>query len=858
MKPVSFLRSSISMLLALTVLFSAAILPVPARAESSPSVVSILRVSPSPSNLASVNYTVTFSEDVQGVDPADFSLTRVVAGTLSGESVTSVSGGPVIYTVSVNSGSGDGELRLDVPASATVTDVDENGLIALPYISGESYTFDRTAPAVVSSVRANPNPTRAASVNYTVTFSEPVMNAGADDFSLMTTGTLSGASVSGVSGGPSIYTVSVNTGSGDGELRLGLPVSAAITDLVGNAPTAAFATGESYTVDKTMPEVLSTARAGVDPTNAAVVDFTVTFAEPVSGVDVADFESCTAVSGGPTVYTVSVSTSTGDNYLRLVVPVGATVSDLAGNMLTSLPIMIGEPYHVDRLAPTVVSSVRASANPSSSASVNFTVTFSEPVTSVEAGDFSLTATGTLSGTSVTGASPVGESQTVYTVGVNSGTGEGSLRLDLPTGAAVTDIVGNALASLPYTSGESYTIDRTAPTVVSSMIAAAIPGSVDFTVTFSEDVKDVESIDFSLTTTGTLSGVSITTISGGSGVYTVRVGTGTGAGSIRLDVPATAAITDWAGLPLTGLPYISGAIFTVDRLGPTVVSVLPALTNGDFVVTFSEPVQGVEANDFVLVKTGDISGESITNVVCLDNICLVVINTGTGEGSLRLDVPLSATITDRAGMPLTKLPYTTGKRYTIKIEAFRSTGSGDGWMLESGVGSRVGGSANSTDGTFNLGDDGLNRQYRAMLHFPTFYLPDNAVVIQADLMIKKQSEFGATFNTFGNIAVDIRNGLFVSYHDGGFGALQPKTFEAQADAASVGGSSWNHNATGWYWTALSRDANPFISLNGGTQIRLGYQTATNMNGLAEYVRFYSGDHESQKDRPHLQIRYCVPG
>jgi hypothetical protein len=839
-----------------------------------PTVVSSVRANLNPTNAASVNYTVTFSEAVTDVDGADFSLSTT--GTISGASVGTVAGSGSTYTVPVNTGIGSGDLRLDVSVGATVTDSAGGSLANRPFTTGESYTFDKTPPTVVSIMRAGVSPTNATVVDFTVTFNEPVKDVDCNDFD----------SCAGVSGGPAIYTVSVNTGSivGDGELSLNVPASAAVSDMVGNALTYLPYTGsESYTIDKTVPTVVSSVRLDPNHTRADIVHYSVTFSEPVTGVDINDFYARTSHSIRDaqvvdistldnTTYTITVNTGIDDdivialacsmNYpilcknLVLEVPETASVHDLAGNSLSGLPFTSGESYTIDKTPPMVAWNVRVDPNPARAASLNFNVFFSEPVTGVGVEDFSLSTTGTLSGGSVAGVSggPI-----IYTVSVNTGSGDGDLRLDMPVNATVSDMVGNALPT-PFTSGESYKVDRTPPTVVSIVNADPNPtsaSSVNYTVTFSEAVAGVDSADFALSTTDTLSGVSVTGISGGPVIYTVSANTGTGDGTLRLDVPASATVTDMAENQLTA-SYTGTEIYTVDRKGPTVISVVPARANGDFVVTFSEPVQSVEANDFALVKTGDIKDESITNVVCQDNICLVGINTGRGSGTLRLEVPVSATITDLAGGALTKLPYTTGKRYTIMIEAFRSTGSGDGWLLESAAGSGKGGSANSTATSFTLGDDALNRQYRTLLHFPTAYLPDNAVVIQADLMIKKQDEYGATFDTFGNLTVDIRNGLFVSYHDGGFGSLVPANFEARADAASVGGSTWNHNVTGWYWTTLSRDANPFISLNAGTQIRLGYQTATNMNGLAEYVRFYSGDHESQKDRPHLQIRYCVPG
>ena len=84
----------------------------------------------------------------------------------------------------------------------------------------------------------------------------------------------------------------------------------------------------------------------------------------------------------------------------------------------------------------------------------------------------------------------------------------------------------------------------------------------FTVTFSEDVTGVDVADFSLTTTGGISGASVTGVSGSGAVYTVTVSTGTGSGTLRLDIPVSAAITDGAGNPLSGLPYTSGEAYTI--------------------------------------------------------------------------------------------------------------------------------------------------------------------------------------------------------------------------------------------------------------------------------------------------------
>jgi len=114
---------------------------------AAPSVSSIVRTGGSAlTNAPSVDYTVTFSQSVSGVDIGDFTATGVGAtGT-----VTGISGAGSTYTVTVGSVSGDGTLRLDLNGSGTGI---ENGLgmaITGGYTAGEAYTIDTVAPAASS------------------------------------------------------------------------------------------------------------------------------------------------------------------------------------------------------------------------------------------------------------------------------------------------------------------------------------------------------------------------------------------------------------------------------------------------------------------------------------------------------------------------------------------------------------------------------------------------------------------------------------------------------------------------------------------------------------------------------------
>ncbi|WP_338849023.1 Ig-like domain-containing protein [Massilia sp. W12] len=119
---------------------------------SGPSVTSIVRAgsasSTVPGSATSVDYTVTFSESVTGVDASDFTLTP--SGNASG-AVSNVTGSGATYTITVDSLTGDGDLRLDLNASGTGIKNGSSDAILSGYTSGETYTFDHTAPNATST-----------------------------------------------------------------------------------------------------------------------------------------------------------------------------------------------------------------------------------------------------------------------------------------------------------------------------------------------------------------------------------------------------------------------------------------------------------------------------------------------------------------------------------------------------------------------------------------------------------------------------------------------------------------------------------------------------------------------------------
>src|SRR5262249_5105255 len=291
-------------------------------------------------------------------------------------------------------------------------------------------------------------------------------------------------------------------------------------------------------------------------------------------------------------YTVTVSTGTGSGTIRLDVSDDDSIKDatnqpLGGTGAGNGNFTSGEVYTVDKTAPTVSSITRADSNPTNAASVNFTVTFSESVTGVDTGDFALTTVG-VSGTSISNVTGSGATRTVT---VNTGTGSGTIRLDVTDNDSIVDQASNPLGGSGagngnFTSGEIYTIDKTNPTVSSIIRADANPtaaASVNFTVTFSESVTGVDAGDFALTTTGSIGGAAVSVVSGSGATRTVTVSTGSNDGTIRLDVSDNDSIVDAANNPLGGTGvgngnFTSGEVYTVDKVNPTVSSIVRAGSN----------------------------------------------------------------------------------------------------------------------------------------------------------------------------------------------------------------------------------------------------------------------------------------
>ena len=443
------------------------------------------------------------------------------------------------------------------------------------------------ATTVASIVRASANPNGGPSVGFTVTFSRAVTGVDAADFALTTTG-VTGASITGVSGSGTTYTVTVATGTGQGTIRLDVVDNDTITD--GSAPLGGtgagngnFTSGQVYTI--TSVPGAPTITSATPGSGQATIAFTAPASDggsPITGYRV----SCTpgpVVSASSATSPITITLANGTTYSCVVI---ATNANGDGPPSAPASVALG--------VTSVVSIVRAAANPTGAASVTFTVTFSQPVTGVDATDFAVNATG-LTGAAVTGVSGSG---TTYTVTVATGTGSGTLRLDLVDNDSINDgsapLGGAGAGNGNFSSGESYTVDRTAPTVVSSnrVGAATVGGGApqQFTVTFSEAVTGVDAADFAVTATGTAA-ATVTGVTGSGTTYTVTVNITTGGasgGTVRLDVNDNDSIVDALGNMLGGTGagngnFTTGQSYTVSSATTTTFSGSSATGSGTITV-----------------------------------------------------------------------------------------------------------------------------------------------------------------------------------------------------------------------------------------------------------------------------------
>ncbi len=201
------------------------------------------------------------------------------------------------------------------------------------------------------------------------------------------------------------------------------------------------------------------------------------------------------------------------------------------------------------------------------------------------------------------------------------------------------------------------IDNIAPEVQSITAAEGAPGSIEYTVTFNEDVQAVSTDDFTLAGTGTATG-SIAEVTGSGTVFTVTVNNLSGEGHLRLDLKGANNITDASGNNVEA--FNSGGSMYFDTVAPVINAPSISLTgasgtNGEFIV--GDTLTATWNNSASGDNNGDVASATMDFSDFGGNSAVTASNTGDFwsatfevlEGTLdAADLRLVVNATDNAG------------------------------------------------------------------------------------------------------------------------------------------------------------------------------------------------------------------
>ncbi len=469
---------------------------------TAPQVTSIARQTPttSPTDADTLVWRVTFSEAVQNVDAADFTVTGTTAilavsqvGSTNAYDITASGGNLAGLTGTVTLSFANGQNIQDTSGNAlsntTPTGANNNFFMVDNSVPPPA---DTTAPRVTSITRQTPStsPTDADSLTWRVTFDEAVQNVDVADFTV--TGTTAILAVSQV-GSTNAYDITASGGNLAGlnaTVTLSFASGQNIQDTSGNALSNTTPTGvndNSFVVanptnpvppptDTTAPRVDSIARRTPSTSSTAADSLTwrVTFNEAVQNVDANDFD----IDG--TTATLGVAQVSGTNSYDITASGGdlaglnATVTlrfagnqdieDTSGNALSNTTptgtnndsFTVDNPVTPppDTTAPQVDSIVRQVSTPTDADILIWRVTFSEAVQNVDATDFRVAGT-----TATLDVSQVGSTNS-YDITASGGDLAGltgTVTLGFAQGQNIQDTSGNALSNTTPTTGTNENI-----------------------------------------------------------------------------------------------------------------------------------------------------------------------------------------------------------------------------------------------------------------------------------------------------------------------------------------------------------------------------------------------------------------
>lgn len=340
-------------------------------------------------------------------------------------------------------------------------------------------------PPTATLVSSSGSTSSSRTLTFVASFSETVSDIQASDFVKASgTATCSVTSVS-ASSGTTVNVVVTCTTDGTYALRLN---ANSVTDGTNTGPLAAVTTS-TVTINSVVVQA-QVSTASVTSTSRTLT-YTVDFSSSVSGISISDFvqasgtASCStilasATSGVTVTFTVLCSTD-GTVVMRL------SAYSVTNGFSTSPATAVNAPsVQIDSSTPTAT--ISSPGLRTALRSLAYTVTFSENVTGISAGDFvQVAGTASCATTAISGNS--GTSIT-FTVTCSS---DGTVQMQLLANS-VTDGVNSAPVSA--LSSSTTTIDQLAPTATIVSPATNMKNrSLSYTLNFSEYVSGIQSSNF---------------------------------------------------------------------------------------------------------------------------------------------------------------------------------------------------------------------------------------------------------------------------------------------------------------------------------------------------------------------------
>ncbi len=577
-------------------------------ADTFPPEIQSITVAGSPTSTAtSVDFTVTFNENVSNVTTDDFSLdTSGTTGNISG-----ITGNNNIYTVTVDNITGQGTISIDLNASTDIEDaLGNSGPPA--FTTGEDHTVSPCAVETFESF--TPGDTSFSSNGFMFNLTN-----GLDVFNINGAG----------ANGSDIFLD--NEGNGTGTYAIETSDNSTFTVNTLSLYVSSIAAGSNPTDDGTV-----TIRGKVNGTTVYTIDlnntnttFPTAVAQGNNGFLDLDFSSINGLDHSNT-----------------------SIDEIEFEIFADFTYIAVDNFEfcVDE-TPPVVQSIALQGTPAENATtVTYTVTFDEIANNITTDDFELTTTGTASASI---ASVSASSGTSVNVTINTITGDGSLRLDLLANTDITDSTGNGNGTnghvTAFTTGEVHNLDLEVPTATividdTSIISGETP---TVTITFSEAVSGFDNSDLSIDN-GTLSNVSS---SDGNITFTATFTPTTNVDDANNIIALTnSGVTDAAGNTGTGTTDSNN--YAIDTTIPTATIVIDDTTiiSGEtptVTITFSEAVSGFDNSDL------SIDNGTLSNVASSDgNVTFTATFTPTTnvDDSSNLITLTNSGVTDVSGNP----------------------------------------------------------------------------------------------------------------------------------------------------------------------------------------------------------------